>query len=196
MKFHHFLLFGRTCCSLPAIAKHHQQPCVTTLVIWNGIAIEYDCVTTDCMTVWYYCRWIIKQSVSGTCHLKRSSSPALPPQLISYLISTRIRLEKQGTVPSPCVCVCSICVCQKAFSSLLSTSTAHTQSEASLIDFCSPYGPSSICWPATQGSLCLFPVLWDTLWVCTELREEPVGVQNRFSCCEWMFCVTVKSKWR
>ena len=46
----------------------------------------------------------MKQSVSGSCNLKRSSSSALPPQLNSHLISTKIRLEKRVRLRSLCVC--------------------------------------------------------------------------------------------
>lgn len=121
---------------------------VLILAIWNGTVIEYHCVTADCVSVCvprYCCRWIIKQSVSESCNLKRSSPPALPPQLISHLISTKIRLEKRGTAASP-VCVCmstriaiSTCtwtlvfVCNCVFLSFfLSLSLTHTQDKLSL----------------------------------------------------------------
>lgn len=102
-----------------------------------------------CMCVWRYCcRWIIKQSVSGSCNLKRSSSPALPPQLIYHLISTKIRLEKWGTAAfSQYVCarVCGceshtkacVCVCWNTFPFCLSH-TRQTFSPLSYINIITP----------------------------------------------------------
>lgn len=75
---------------------------------WNSDRISLcDSRLHDHVCVWrdIAADRIIKQSVSGSCNLKRSSSPALPPQLISHLISTKIRLEKQRTAAFPRMCV-------------------------------------------------------------------------------------------
>ncbi len=124
--------------------QHLTGTCLNTgNMEWNSNRIslcdsrlhDHACVERYC------CRWIIKQSVSGSCNLKRSSSPALPPQLISHLISTKIRLQKRGSAAFP-VCVCMnmwICtsalvfVCLKAFSFIPPPSISHTYKHSQLL---------------------------------------------------------------
>lgn len=145
---------------------------VLILAIWNGTVIEYHCVTADCVSVCvprYCCRWIIKQSVSESCNLKRSSPPALPPQLISHLISTKIRLEKRGTAASP-VCVCmstriaiSTCtwtlvfVCNCVFLSFfLSPSLTHTRQTFSPLSYINIITPTfCFIWLSLDQSRCV-----------------------------------------